>query len=129
MNNLNTTADSTVPDGREGLPLRATIENDQLSIVIGVRTLAWAFEHGENNNPYNESTHDFEQRYRISDPLQFAKDVCHEMNDEGEDGSTPLTRFLDSMMDRAIEQGSLGIHDPDDTADSTVSEHSEIRRR
>lgn len=99
-----------------GMPLRAEVKADHLCLGIGISTLAWAFEHDGNNNPYNESTRDFEQRYRISDPLQFAKDVCHEMNDEAEDGSTPLTRFLDSMMDKAIERGSLGIHDPDDGA-------------
>lgn len=32
------TADFAVPDGREGTPLRAIVENDQLSIAIGVRT-------------------------------------------------------------------------------------------
>lgn len=114
--------------GKDGMPLKAEVKANHLCLGIGISTLAWAFEHCEDNNPFNESTGNYEQRYRIGDPLQFAKDVCHEMNDEAEDGSTPLTRFLDSMMDRAVEQGSLGILDPEEiAADSTVSEHSEIR--
>ena len=114
----NDTADSAVPDGREGMPLRAIVENDQLSIAIGVLTLAFAFENSEENNPYDEDFCDTKRQLSISDPSRFAKDVCHELNREGEDGSTPFTRFLDSMMGEAVNQGSLGIHDPDETADS-----------
>src|ERR1700685_1267048 len=120
-------ADSTASDGREGMPLRAIVESDQLSIAIGVRTLAFAFENSEENNPYDEDLCDTKRQLSISDPLEFAKDVCHELNREGEDGSTPFTRFLDSMMGEAVNQGSLGILDPDETADSSVLEHSEIR--
>ena len=101
-------------DGREGMPLRAVVQDGNLVVSIGIRTLAWAFEHGEGNNPYDESLGDFKREYQIADPIQFAEDVCHELNDEGEDGSTPLTRFLDSIMDKAVENGSLGILDPED---------------
>lgn len=101
-------------DGRDGLPLRVEVVSGQLCVGIGVKTLAFAFENSEENNPYDEDFCDTKRQFSISDPLQFAKDVCHEMNREGEDGSTPLTRFLDSMMDEAVEQGSLGIHDPDE---------------
>jgi len=127
LDRINLFADAS-DAGKDGMPPKAEVKANHLCLGIGISTLAWAFEHGENNNPYNESTHDFKQRYRISDLLQFANDVCHEMNDEGEDGSTPLTRFLDSMMDRAVEQGSLGIHDPDDTADSK-EERAAIARK
>lgn len=111
---------------RDGLPLRATVENDQVSIVIGVRTLAFAFENSEENNPYDEDFCDTKRQLSISDPSQFAKDVCHELNREEEDGSTPLTRFLDSMMGEAVNQGSLGIFDLDETADSSVPEERQL---
>lgn len=100
--------------GRDGMPLRAEVESDCLRIAIGVGTLVFAFENGEANNPFDDATNNYIRQVRIGDQTQFAKDVCHEMNREGEDGSTPLTRFLDSMMDEAVEQGSLGILDPDD---------------
>jgi hypothetical protein len=103
-------------DGRDGMPLRAEVEDGRLVISIGVETLAFAFEHGEGNNPFDEAANDFKREATIADPLEFAKDVCRAMNDEGEDGSTPLTRFLDSMMNEAVEQGSLGVADPDDPA-------------
>lgn len=121
---MNITSDSSgaYDDSREGMPLRAVVQDGKLIISIGIRTLAWAFEHSEGNNPYDDSLGDFKREYRIADPVQFAKDVCHEINDEGEDGSTPLTRFLDSMMDNAIENGSLGILDPEDNESHSESE-------
>jgi hypothetical protein len=105
---------ATVDDGRDGMPLRAAIEDDQLVIRIGINTLTFAFENGEGNNPYNDSSGDFERSFTVADPLQFARDVCYEINHEAENGSTPLTRFLDHMMDDAVNNGSLGILDPDD---------------
>lgn len=104
----------TLTDGREGMPLRAVVESDHLVIRISIPTLAVAFEHGESNNPYDESSGEFKRQFQIADQIQFAKDVCRELNREGEDGSTPLTRFLDSMMGKAIDNGSLGILDPED---------------
>jgi hypothetical protein len=109
-------------DGREWRPLRAAVENNQLSFAVGVRMLAFAFENGEENNPYDGASCDTKRQVSISEPWQFAKDVCHELNREGEDGSTPLTRFLDSMMGEAVNQGSLGIHYPDEATDSLVPE-------
>jgi hypothetical protein len=106
----------------DGMPLRATVEGGRLVISIGVDTLAFAFENGEENNPFNEQANDFERQLRIADPLQFAEDVCRELNDEAEDGSTPFTRFFDSMMEAAVENGSLGIEDSDETADGTQLE-------
>lgn len=110
----------------KSMGLSATVVDSHISVSIGVGALAFAFEHSEGNNPFDEASNDYRQRYQIGDPLQFAEDVCRAMNDEAEDGSTPLTRFLDSMMNEAVDQGSLGILDPDEpdgTADSPVSEH------
>jgi hypothetical protein len=101
-------------DGRDGMPLRAHVANGQLVISIGIDTLTWAFHHGESNNPFDDESNKFLQQLTIKNPLVFAEDVCLAMNDEAEDGSTPLTRFLDKMMESAVEQGSLGIADPED---------------
>ena len=95
------------------MPLRAEVKDSTLTMEIGAATLKFAFENGEGNNSYSDEVRDFRRKFSISDAAQFAKDICAAMNAEGEDGSTPLTRFLDQMMSEAIEQGSLGIHDPD----------------
>lgn len=97
----------TVEDNN--LPLRAEIVGRTLSITIGEETLAFAFENNEDNNPFNIRTNDFELMYRVVDSKVFAEDVIAEINREGEDGTTPLTRFLDDMMMAAVENGSLGI--------------------
>lgn len=79
-------------------PLTVKIESRQLVIRIGVATLAFANEY---------SPDEMLSRYRITNPLQFAKDVAAAMRAEEEDGSTPLTDFLDKMMEEAIEDGSI----------------------
>lgn len=109
-------------EGRNEMPLRALVQDGNLVISIGIRTLAFAFETSEGNNPYDPSSGDFKRELQIADPLQFAEDVCHEINGEGEDGSTPLTRFLDSMMDEAVNNGSLGILYPDDDTSNPCEE-------
>ncbi len=81
--------------------LRVEVVDGKLLIEIGIETLAFAFE----SQPENEGT------WKVSDQLEFAKDVCRALNDESEDGSTPLTRLLDEMMEFAADQGSLGIAD------------------
>ena len=91
------------------LPLRAEMVGSTLSITIGEGTLAFAFENNEDNHPFNIRTQNFELMYRVVDPKVFAEDVLAEINREGEDGTTPLTRFLDDMMEAAVENGSLGI--------------------
>ena len=42
------------------------------------------------------------------EPETFSKDVMYELQEEGEDGSTPLTRLLDKMCFAALEHGSEG---------------------
>lgn len=106
-----------VTDSGEGMPLRAVLENDRLCVSIGVKTLAFAFENSEENNPYYEDFCDTKRQFSICDPLQFAKDVCNELNREYKDGSTPLTQLLDSMMGSVAEQGSEGVTDPDEEDD------------
>lgn len=70
-------------------PLRCRVINEAISIAIGQRILAVAFE-------FLPSLYDDEndrQRYQLTDAATFAESVVAEMNSEGEDGSTPLTRL------------------------------------
>ncbi len=95
-------ADEPHQDKRE-LPLKVEVKDDHLCFAIGIDTLAFAFENGE-----------FAGEFKVGDQAQFAQDVCDELNREGEDGSTPLTRLLDQMMSEAAEQGSLGLKEAAD---------------
>ena len=91
------------------LPLRSYVEDGVLRIETGLSTLKWAFENGENNNVYVDDVRDWVRQAEVSDMTEFAKDVDIAMHDEGEDGSTPLSRFLDQMMENAVEHGCVGL--------------------
>ena len=95
-------------------PLTVDIEHDELIIRIGIGTLAWAFDHMEENNPWSDAKCNFVQSWKVSDPLEFAKDVVREMTREEEDGSYPLNRMLDKVSTDAAGQGSLGIEENTD---------------
>ena len=94
-----------------GQALKATIENGRLVITIGVQTLAHATAFADWSNPFDEAADDYIRTFAIEDAPQFAKDVVSAMLDEREDGSTPLSDFLDKMAQAAIEDGSLGLHE------------------
>lgn len=91
--------------------LDVAIERGALVIHIGIQRLAHAVTYSDWANPYDESTGDYIRTFAITDALQFAKDVASAMQDEREDGSSPLTDFLDKMSEEAINQGSLGLHE------------------
>lgn len=78
-------------------------------IRVGTGTLAWAFDYNADNNPWNDEKNSYVQSWKVTDPKQFAEDVRIAALDESEDGSSPLTRFLDQICQSAVEAGSLGI--------------------
>jgi hypothetical protein len=94
-----------------GRPLEARIERDALVIRIGVQTLAHAVSYADWANPFDEEADDYIRTFAIVDAREFAKDVIHAMLREREDGSTPLSDFLDRMSLAAVEDGSLGTDD------------------
>lgn len=92
-------------------PLRCSIEGDELVIRIGINTLAFAFNESEDNHEFDEFVSDWRQLYVVIDEGKFASDVALAMNNEAEDGSAPLTLFLDKMMQAAADDGSMGIEE------------------
>ena len=103
---------------RKDYPLQHKIDRGVLTISIGIDTLAWAFEHQDENNPYEEISHDedgpvsnFVQRYKVIDNEEFARDVIRELFNEEEDGSNPINVLLDKMCIEAVDQGSIAVED------------------
>lgn len=92
-----------------GRPLEVKMERGALVIRIGAQTLAHAVVYSDWANPFNEEADDYIRSFAITDAPQFAADVLHEMLREREDGSTPLSDFLDRMSQNAVDQGSLGL--------------------
>lgn len=91
--------------------LDVAIERGALVVRIGIGTLAHAVTYADWANPYDEATGDYVRSFAITDAPQFAADVLHEMLREREDGSTPLSDFIDRMSEEAINQGSIGLHE------------------
>jgi hypothetical protein len=91
-----------------GQPLTIGVEGDELVIRIGVGTLAFAFETGEENQPFDEKANDFRREWRVIDKYKFAKGVGIALCDEEEDGSTPITQILDVAYIRAVED-DMGV--------------------
>ncbi len=91
-----------------GLPLTIGVEGDQLVIRIGVDTLAFCFEIGEDNQPYDDEARDFRRSWKVIDRHEFAKGVGIGLCVEDEDGSSDLTRVLDKACIRAVED-DMGI--------------------
>jgi hypothetical protein len=108
-------------------PLTVDIEHDELVIRIGIGTLAWAFDHMEENNPYDDNARDFVQVWKVTDPVEFAKDVVGELTNEAEDGSHPLNRLLDQVSSAAAEQGSLGIDENTDGKSAYARDYEKDR--
>jgi len=91
--------------------LEVKIEKGALVVRIGIETLAHAVTYSDWANHYEEASGDYVRTFAIVDAPQFAGDVLHEMLREREDGSTPLSDFIDKMSEEAIGQGSLGLHE------------------
>jgi hypothetical protein len=91
-----------------GLPLTIGVEGDQLVIRIGVDTLAFCFEIGENNQPYDEKAGDFRREFKVTDRHKFAKGVGLGMQTEREDGSTLLIDVIDRACTKAVED-AMGV--------------------
>ena len=89
-------------------PLIAEIKDDEIIIRVGIDVVKWALEHHRDSQPYNEKTNEYEQKWIVSDTAEFSKDIVFKMNDEEEDGTTPLIEFLDNMCMSALEDGSIG---------------------
>ncbi len=94
-----------------GQALTAEIVDGRLVIAIGVQVLAHATALADWANSFDEAADDYIRTFAIEDAPQFAKDVVSAMLSEREDGSTPLSDFLDKMAQAAIEDGSLGLHE------------------
>jgi len=94
-------------------PLKCGIEGDELVIRIGINTLKHAAEHCPKFYDYKKeekSQKYIEGPYQIvEDAEELAQDIALVMQREEEDGSSPISDFLDNMILDAYEDGSIGF--------------------
>ena len=107
----------------EKKPLTVEVKDGELQISIGIDTLAWAAMHSPDERLVwlDDETEEY-MTFGVYDELEFAIGVANEMENEEEDGTTPLHLFLDNMMVRAIEQGVMGTTDEPVTFSTESSE-------
>lgn len=89
--------------------LRNYIKNNKLYITIGVDLLASGFEQSPDNEEYDEESGEYKKIVKVTNPLEFGKEVLIQMDNEKEDGSSPLTDFLDAMCQAAVNDGSIAV--------------------
>lgn len=92
-----------------GKPLAVKVSGGKLTIEIGIHTLAHAAAFADWANKWTEAKGDYLREFAITDAEQFAGDIAHAMQDEREDGSTPLSDFLDAMTQAALDDGSMAV--------------------
>jgi hypothetical protein len=92
-------------------PLRVEVVDEQLVIRIGIGTLAWAAEHQNDWNPFDDERNDFFQKWRVSGAKGFALDVAGQLLKEEEDGSSPLSDLLDKMSMEVVEDGAESVRE------------------
>jgi len=90
-------------------PLDVKVENGELVIHIGIHTLAHAVSYADWAAPFDTGCDDNIRTFAITDPEQLARDVLLEMQSEAEDGSSPLSDFLDAMTKAALDGGSAAV--------------------
>lgn len=79
-----------------------------LIIEIGVGTLAYAFEHSDAGQPYDETANAY-STWRVRNELAFARDVARQLMREDEAGGTPLSYVLDRASLAALEDGTEAV--------------------
>jgi hypothetical protein len=79
----------------------AKIEGDQIIIRLDISALPVIVSGGWACNALPP--------LKVTDSGGFAKDLCRALNDENEEGTTPLHRVIDKAVLTAVEQGAFGI--------------------
>ena len=104
----------TAPEESES-PLSVKIVGEELTIRIGINTLAWA----ARRSPEFEDDWGMPS-LAITNAAGFAKDIMYESVREQEDGTTPVHLLLDAAFVKAVENGSehvtlKGVDAPEDS--------------
>lgn len=89
--------------------LSVKIENEELVIRVGISTLCTAVRQCQAIDYAVMEADGDESAVEITDEAVFAQAILDALNDEEEDGSTPVHRLLDAAANEAIEQGCEGI--------------------
>ncbi|MGN7099345.1 hypothetical protein [Brevundimonas diminuta] len=88
----------------EATGARAVIRNGQIVISIDVDALPLILSGSIALNAVAGT-------FKVTDAPTFAKEVCHALNAEKEDGTTRVHMMFDSAFNHAIDQGAEGVEE------------------
>lgn len=88
--------------------LTVGIEGDEVVIRIGIDTLKYATENGSG---CDFETEDGENRYVVTNSEEWARSVVLALEQEEEDGTTPVHAMFEAAFVEALEQGFDGIEE------------------
>lgn len=77
----------------------AIIEGGEIVIRVPIANLQTIMDGGYACNAYSE-------RYKVTDPEGFAKEIVRELNNEDEEGTTPIHKLFDAAINEALNQGA-----------------------
>jgi len=106
-------------DGRRGGPrstqkrsAEASIEQGSIVIRLPVVNIPKAYRAGVDLGCIPTDG------WKVTNAVAFARDVVRALNDEDEQGTTPIHRLFDAAFSSAVEQGSEGAAEVEDAEDS-----------
>jgi len=85
---------------------QAYLENGLIKISVSVKDLPRTVQ---DSTDYGYLPLFAELGTSITDVNRFAKDVVYALNEEKEDGTTPVHVLFDNAFERAVENGSQGV--------------------
>ena len=88
-------------------PLDCRVEGKRIAVYVGFDELVFAAAH----HPafWDKESGESIPNINVTDPAIFAQEVVRQLNREGEDGSTPVTRLLGRAIEDAVGDGCEGI--------------------
>ena len=87
---------------RDYAPLEAMIVGDEIVIRLPIQNIPMALKIAQDMQTIGAEC-------RITDAKLFAADIVRALNDEDEEGTTPLMEVFDQAMEKAICDGAEGI--------------------
>ena len=88
-------------------PARAVIEGDEIVIRLPIATIGVAVQAGNDLLV-------FDVPIRVTDAALFAPEMVAALNDEDEEGTTPIMKLFDAAVWSAFEGGAEGIEEDAD---------------
>lgn len=94
-------------------PLTVKVTNNKLIISIGIDTLAWAASNVPDNGLWKDGS-----ELIVLNSKEFADNMAIILQQEEEDGTTPVHILLENAMREVAEQGYLSVDIKEDGYDS-----------